>query len=99
MQSGGLALNGSNDVVGALKTCVADLHSWYEITIPAARADRPNEYHQIDVKTDKPVWLPERATGITRNRDPGFSDVRIQRKKKKKEPTNSALTELAADLH
>ena len=62
VQSGGLALNGSNDVVGGLETCVADLQSWYELTIPAARADRPNEYHQIDVKTDKPGL-------ITRTRD------------------------------
>ena len=62
VQSGGLALNGSNDVVGALKTCVADLHAWYEITIPAAKADRPNEYHQIDVKTDNPGL-------VTRTRD------------------------------
>jgi VWFA-related protein len=62
VQSGGLALNGSNDVAGGLKTCFADLHSWYEITVPAARADRSNEYHQIDVKTDKPGL-------VTRTRD------------------------------
>jgi VWFA-related protein len=62
VQSGGLALNGSNDVVGGLKTCFADLRSWYEITVPATRADRPNEYHQIDVKTDKPGL-------VTRTRD------------------------------
>jgi hypothetical protein len=62
IQSGGLALNGSNDVAGGLKTCLADLQSWYEITVPTSRADRPNEYHQIDVKTDKPGL-------ITRTRD------------------------------
>jgi VWFA-related protein len=62
VQSGGLALNGSNDVVEGLKTCLADLHSWYEMTIPAARADRPNEYHQIEVKTAKPGL-------VTRTRD------------------------------
>lgn len=53
IQSGGLALNGSNDVVAGLKSCVADLHSWYEITIPVAKASHPNEYHQIKIKTDK----------------------------------------------
>lgn len=63
VQSGGLALNGSNDVVGGLKTCVADLHSWYEITIPAARADRPNEYHQIDVQTDNPKLIVRTRDG------------------------------------
>jgi VWFA-related protein len=63
IQSGGLALNGSNDVVGGLKTCLADLHSWYEITVPASRADRPNEYHQIDVKTDKPGLVTRTRNG------------------------------------
>jgi VWFA-related protein len=62
VQSGGLALNGSNDVVAGLRTCLSDLHSWYEITIPADKADRPNEYHQIDVKVNKPGL-------ITRTRD------------------------------
>jgi VWFA-related protein len=63
VQSGGLALNGSNDVVGGLKTCVADLNSWYEITIPATRADRPNEYHQIDVKTMQPGLIARTRNG------------------------------------
>jgi VWFA-related protein len=63
VQSGGLALNGSNDVVGGLKTCIADLNSWYEITIPAARADRPNEYHQIDVKTIQPGLIARTRNG------------------------------------
>ena len=62
VQSGGLALNGNNDVVHGLKTCLADLDSWYEITVPTSRADRPNEYHQIEVKTDKPGL-------VTRTRD------------------------------
>ena len=62
VQSGGLALNGSSDVVGDLKNCLADLHSWYEITVPAAGAERPNEYHQIDVETDNPGL-------VTRTRD------------------------------
>jgi VWFA-related protein len=63
VQSGGLALNGNNDVVGGLTTCVADLNSWYEITIPAARADHPNEYHQIKVKTDKPGLVARTRDG------------------------------------
>jgi VWFA-related protein len=62
VQSGGLALNSSSDVVGGLKTCLADLQSWYEITVPVVKAERPNEYHQIDIRTD-------RAGLITRTRD------------------------------
>ena len=62
VQSGGLALNSSSDVVGGLKTCLADLQSWYEITVPVIKAERPNDYHQIDIRTD-------RAGLITRTRD------------------------------
>ena len=53
VQSGGLALNGSSDVVAGLRKCLADVSSWYEITVPVAQSERLNEYHRIDVKTDR----------------------------------------------
>jgi VWFA-related protein len=63
VQSGGLSLNGSNDVQGGLKTCVADFQSWYELTVPVNRADHPDEYHHIDVKTDKPGFIARTRDG------------------------------------
>ncbi len=48
-QSGGLVLN-SSDVIGMFKQCVADADSYYRITFDQPPADKPDEYHQIQVK-------------------------------------------------
>jgi VWFA-related protein len=53
-QSGGLVLNSSNDVTGELRKCVADNGSYDELTFDAPIDDRPNAYHQLEVKVDKP---------------------------------------------
>lgn len=49
-QSGGLVLNGNNDVAGLLSRCMADTTAYYELSFEPATADHPNEYHQIQVK-------------------------------------------------
>jgi VWFA-related protein len=54
VQSGGLTLQSSSDVAGNLTKCLADTESWYEITFEAPVAERPNEYHHIDLKVDRP---------------------------------------------
>lgn len=48
-QSGGLVLN-SNDVVSMMKQCVADADQYYRIMVDAAPDEKPNMYHQIEVK-------------------------------------------------
>ena len=53
-QSGGLALNGSNDIAGELQTCVADSAAYYELAFDAPIDDRPDEYHQLEVRVAKP---------------------------------------------
>ena len=52
-QSGGLVLN-SSDVKGMLQDCVADVGSSYEITFVPAKAEHPDEYHQLSIQVDKP---------------------------------------------
>ncbi len=54
IQSGGLEIEGSTDVAGSLVRCLKDVKSWYEITFTAAVPEKPNEYHHIEVKVDKP---------------------------------------------
>jgi VWFA-related protein len=54
VQSGGLALEGSTDVEGLLVRCLKDVRTWYEITFPAGVPEKPNEYHHVEVKVDKP---------------------------------------------
>jgi VWFA-related protein len=54
VQSGGLALNGSSDVSGSLQKCLADTEAWYEIIFDTPFAERPNEYHHVEITVDKP---------------------------------------------
>ena len=63
VQSGGLALGSSNDIAAHLQRCIADLESYYEISFDASPADRPNEYHQLDIKIDKPGLAAHTRTG------------------------------------
>jgi VWFA-related protein len=53
-QTGGLALNYNNDVSALLRECVADAQAYYELTFDAPPADKPDEYHQLEVKLAKP---------------------------------------------
>jgi VWFA-related protein len=53
-QSGGLVLESSNAVDDLLKQCLSDMDSWYEITFAMPPAEKPNEYHHLAVKVDKP---------------------------------------------
>ena len=54
VQSGGLVLESSNAVADMLKECLYDVDSWYEITFDMPPAEKPNEYHHVEVKVDKP---------------------------------------------
>jgi VWFA-related protein len=54
IHSGGLVLQGSTDIAGMINKCIADTDSWYRITFAPAVAEHPNEFHQIEVKLDKP---------------------------------------------
>lgn len=50
IQSGGLVFSASNDIAGQIARCVADADAFYTLTVDAAPADRPNEYHTVQVK-------------------------------------------------
>jgi VWFA-related protein len=54
IQSGGLALSSGNDTAKSLQDCVADTVPYYEISFEAASPERPDEYHHLEIKIDKP---------------------------------------------
>src|ERR1700678_4080066 len=54
VQSGGLVLDHNNDVSALLQKCLSDVAPYYEISFAAGPAERPDEYHQLDVKIAKP---------------------------------------------
>jgi VWFA-related protein len=53
-QSGGLALSGGNDITTPVKRCLADTHAYYEISFDPVTTDRPNEYHDLEIRIAKP---------------------------------------------
>ena len=54
VQSGGLALNSSNDVKGMLQRCADDTRAVYEISFDPPPNDAPNAYHKLEVKVAEP---------------------------------------------
>jgi VWFA-related protein len=60
-QTGGLVLNGSSDITAQVERCVADANTFYTLTIEPPPAEKPNEYHAIEVKAE-----PQGLTARTR---------------------------------
>lgn len=54
IKSGGLALHGSNDIAEGLQQCLTDALPFYEITFDPVEADKPNEYHSLEVRLATP---------------------------------------------
>jgi VWFA-related protein len=54
LQSGGLALELNNDLTALLQECISNVAPYYEISFDAAAAERPDEYHQLEIKLVKP---------------------------------------------
>jgi VWFA-related protein len=67
VQSGGLVLNGSNDLAPAMAHEIAksagDARSFYVLTFHGSHADRANEYHSLQVKVDQPGAIARTRTG------------------------------------
>ena len=54
IQSGGLALTGSNDIAGQLERCIADFGSYYELSFDAPPDERRDDLHTLQVKVSQP---------------------------------------------
>ncbi|MGB8030930.1 MAG: VWA domain-containing protein [Terracidiphilus sp.] len=67
VQSGGLTLTSNSDVTGNIQKCIADADSWYEITFDPPPADKPNQYHHIEVRLDQPGLVARTRTGYYSN--------------------------------
>ncbi len=62
-QSGGLVLNRSNDVASLIAKCVADAKSYYTLSFDSSPAAHPDEYHDLQVKMEKPGIVARTRTG------------------------------------
>jgi VWFA-related protein len=67
VQSGGLVLNGSNDLPSAMAAEIhrsaTDAQSFYVLTFKAPQAEHANEYHALQVKVDRPGVTARTSTG------------------------------------
>jgi VWFA-related protein len=53
IQSGGLVLDFNNDVTALLQQCISDIAPYYEISFAAPAAERPDEYHHLEITLAK----------------------------------------------
>ena len=53
VQSGGKALSGSNDIAGEIGQCAEDALAWYSLTFNPEKSEKPNTWHQLQLKVDK----------------------------------------------
>lgn len=67
VQTGGRVFNRSNDLPGAIAGEIAqgasDASPFYVLSFQAPRADRPNEYHSLELKVAKPGLIARTRTG------------------------------------
>ncbi|HTW60762.1 MAG TPA: VWA domain-containing protein [Terracidiphilus sp.] len=66
-QSGGQVLQSSTDVSSMIQKALVDLRSWYEVTFAPPPADKPDAYHHIEIKLDKPGLAARTRDGYYSN--------------------------------
>jgi VWFA-related protein len=67
IHSGGLAIESNSDVTGNIEKCLNELRSWYEIVFDPPPADKPNEYHHIEVRLDQRALIAHTTDGYYAN--------------------------------
>ena len=63
IQSGGLALEFNNDLTALLQQCISDIAPYYELSFVAAPAERPDEYHHVEIKVAKSGLIARTSQG------------------------------------
>jgi VWFA-related protein len=63
VQSGGLVLGPSNDLVTQIDSCVQGAGAFYTMSFDPSHADHPDEYHGLKVQVDKPGLTARSNTG------------------------------------
>jgi VWFA-related protein len=63
VQSGGQVLNRNNDVASLIADCVADVKAHYTVGFDSTAAGHADEYHDLQVKVNKPGMIVRTRTG------------------------------------
>ena len=62
-QTGGEILTGSSDLAALIEQCTDDVRISYELSFPSPPAARPNEYHALEVRVDRPGFKVRTRSG------------------------------------
>lgn len=63
VQSGGQVLNSSNDVAGEIGKCIQDGEAWYTVTFDGEPSEKPDTWHNVQIKVDKPQVVVRTRNG------------------------------------
>jgi len=63
VESGGLVLDKSDDLVPQIKGCVSEASAFYTLTFNPSLADHPDEYHDLRVQMSSPQLTARTNTG------------------------------------
>jgi VWFA-related protein len=61
--SGGLVLTTGNDIGAQIDDCTSDIKAYYVISFQGVPTERPDEYHAIELKVDKPGLTVRTSAG------------------------------------
>jgi VWFA-related protein len=62
-QSGGKVLINGNDIAGEIQSCVDDANAFYILSFARATSERPDQYHSLELKINKPGLTARTTTG------------------------------------
>jgi VWFA-related protein len=62
-RSGGRVLTTGNDIGGQIDDCISDAKAFYVLTFESVPTERPNEYHALELKVDKPGLTVHTSAG------------------------------------
>jgi len=54
IHSGGRVLTTGNDIASQIEDCISDTKAFYVLTFETTPTERPNDYHALELKLDKP---------------------------------------------
>ncbi|WP_446742737.1 VWA domain-containing protein [Silvibacterium acidisoli] len=68
VNSGGLVLNSSNDIAGLVDRAVRDAEPFYTLSYVPPTGEKPDEYHSVQVKVNKPGVTARTVAGYYASR-------------------------------
>jgi VWFA-related protein len=62
-RSGGRVLTTGNDIAAQIDDCISDTNAFYVLSFARATSERPDQYHGVELKINKPGLTPRTTAG------------------------------------